>query len=193
MTRFFPVTSFAMVASVVLVGCATAPDGQPDEDVPDSLPEWVAKPASVDGISSTECIPWSGDLSMDREEAVAKARANLAKKIEIKVKAMNKIYMSKTSTTKGIVHGGVFESVSRQVAEQYLGASQPNRMELVKVGRRTHLCVTVTLGDRDTRKLFDDIIGNSPVVRPINPSDEQVLWQEFKARESHEELDKEIP
>lgn len=189
--RFNYSASLAVAVSLVLAGCATAPDDKRNAVTSGSLPEWIANPTVDGGIVSTECVPWSGNFSLDRAEAVAKARGDLVKKIGIKVKAMEKIAETKTSTAKGIVSGGVFERVSKQVAERYLSAIQISKVDVLKIDKVKHLCAMVSLGSSESRKLFDDIVGSSSVAQQINPQDKRVLWQEFRAEKLQQELDEE--
>lgn len=184
--------SASAVLSLILVGCATAPKEKAPEAPPTAaLPSWVANPTIEDGIASSECVPWSGDMSLDRAEAVAKARADLAKQIEIKVKAMDKTYARKVKTAGGVASGGVFESVSKQVTNRNLNATQVNKVDVVKINNADHLCAMVVFGRAANRRLFDDLINTSQVVQQISPQDESAMWEEFKAFKAQQELDKE--
>jgi hypothetical protein len=185
------VLATSAVLSLVLAGCASTPKETPSMPPLLMLPAWVANPSIEDGIASAECVPWSGDMSLDRAEAVAKARADLAKQIEIKVKAMDKTYARKVKTTGGISTGGVFETVSKQVTNRNLNASQVNKVDVVQINNTDHLCAMVVFGREASRRLFDDILNNTQVAQQFSPQDEAVLWEEFKAYKAQQELDKE--
>ena len=176
---------------VILASCASAPKEVTKPEPSSELPDWVANPTIEDGIASSECVPWSGDMSLDRAEAVAKARADLTKQIEIRVKAMDKTYARKVKTAGGITTGGTFETVSKQVANRNLNASQVNKVGMVDINGTQHLCAMVVFGREANKRIFDDLIKTSQVAPQINPQDESVLWEEFKAYKGHQELEKE--
>lgn len=181
----------AVAASMIVAGCASTPKEKAKPNAISSLPDWVSNPTIADGIASSECVPWSGDMSLDRAEAVAKARADLAKQIDIKVKAMDKTYGRKTKTAAGVSSGGVFETVSKQVTQRNLSATQVIKVDLVDINKTDHLCAMVAFGSAASKKLFDDIVSSSAAADQISPQDERVLWEEFKAYKGHQELDAE--
>lgn len=184
-------SAIALGVSLALAGCASAPPAPTTPETPVSvLPSWIANPIIEDGVAASECVPWTGDMSLDRAEAVAKARADLAKQIEIKVKAMDKTYARKVKTAEGIATGGVFETVSRQVTQQNLNATQVNRQDIVKINGQDHLCAMVVFGREATKRLFENLIKDSGVAQ-ISPQDESVLFEEFKAYKAQQELDQE--
>ena len=185
------VLAVSAVLSLVLAGCASAPKEPAVTPPKSALPDWVMNPTLEDGIASSECVPWSGDMSIDRGEAIALARADLAKQIEIKVKAMDKTYARKVKTASGTSTGKVFEQVSKQVANRNLNASQVNKVDVVKINNTDHLCAMVVFGRAASRHLFDEIINSSPVAQQISPQDESVLFEEFKAYKAQQELNKE--
>lgn len=182
----------AAAVSIILISCTTVPKQAPEPETPVStLPDWVANPTIEDGIASSDCVPWSGDMSLDRAEAVAKARADLTKQIEIRVKAMDKTYARKVKTAAGVTSGGTFESVSKQVANRNLNASQVNKVGMVNINGVQHLCTMVVFGREANRRIFEDLIQTSQASSQISPQDESVLWEEFKAYKSQQELERE--
>ncbi|MEA3410230.1 MAG: hypothetical protein U9R74_01670 [Pseudomonadota bacterium] len=183
--------AIAIAASVIIAGCASTPKEEKKTTQISSLPDWVSNPTIADGIASSECVPWSGDMSLDRAEAVAKARADLAKQIDIKVKAMDKTYGRKTKTAAGVSSGGVFETVSKQVTQRNLSATQVIKVDIVDVNKVDHLCAMVAFGSAASKKIFEDIVSSSSVAQQISPQDESVLWEEFKAHKSQQELEAE--
>ena len=70
-----------------LAGCASQP------------PDWIMRPTAEGGFAATECVKDSGNLSLDRQVAVAKARAEVAKQVELRVAAMDKTYTRLTEET----------------------------------------------------------------------------------------------
>lgn len=184
-------SAIALGISLALAGCASAPPAPPTPQKPVSvLPSWVANPTIEDGIAASECVPWTGDMSLDRAEAVAKARADLAKQIEIKVKAMDKTYGRKVKTAQGVATGGVFETVSKQVTQKMLNATQVNKQDIVDIAGKQHLCAVVVFGREATKRLFENLIQDSDVAQ-ISSQDEAALFEEFKAYKAQQELSEE--
>ena len=128
-------------------------------------------------------------MSLDRTEAVAKARADLAKQIESKVKAMDKDYARKTTTAGGVSTGGVFESVSKIVTQRNLQLTQVIKVDIVDINKTDHLCAMVAFGSSAQKKLFEDLIDSSAVAQQIDPQAEAAMYEEFKAYKAQQELD----
>ncbi|MDY0362736.1 MAG: hypothetical protein RBR08_14895 [Desulforegulaceae bacterium] len=154
------------------------------------LPGWVLDPTVEGGIASTECVIYTGDISLDKAEAVALARADIAKQIDVKVKAMDKTYQNKVKTKDGVAAGGVFESVSKQIAQQQLKGARAIKMDLIEIDGKKQWCVMVALDPTLTDRLFKNIVKESGA--NLDPQDEAVLYQEFKAYKAGQELDAEI-
>src|SRR3970040_1824440 len=70
----------SVLTATGLAACASQP------------PDWIMRPAAEGGFAATECVKDSGNLSLDRQIAVAKARAEIAKQVELRVAAMDKTY-----------------------------------------------------------------------------------------------------
>ncbi|MCP4406720.1 MAG: hypothetical protein GY807_02990 [Gammaproteobacteria bacterium] len=180
------------VLSLVLAGCASAPKELPKPSSASEIPDWVLNPTIEDGIASAQCVPWSGDMSLDRSEAIAEARADLVKQIEVKVKAMDKTYARRVTAKSGTSTGKVFEKVSKQVASRNLTATQVNKVDPgVKINEVVHLCAMVVFGREANKRLFEDLISSSGASENISPQDEDIMFEEFKAFKAQQELDKE--
>jgi hypothetical protein len=166
---------------LILAACSTSHVAK--EDVA-GLPEWLVHPEVAGGIAATECVPWSGDMSVDQKQAVAQARASIASQITLRVRAMDKTYQSKSGSAGS--NSGVFESVSRQTTERTLNGTQVAKMGVIPIGKAKHLCVQVNYGATETKELFERLVGESQVT--LSKTDKDVLWDEFKAARAHEDL-----
>jgi hypothetical protein len=174
------------VSTVVLLSACAGGDVKEQAPV-SNIPAWVLNPIIDDGLAATECVKWSGNMSIDKKQAVANARAGLVKQINIKVKAMDKTYARKTETQDKMVTSNVFESVSKQIAEQSLVGARPERVELVNIGDVQNLCAMVTLKPEKTQELLDSILAASEVT--VSAQDKDILYEEFKSYKAHQELD----
>ena len=178
-----------MTGMFFITGCGG--DKQPEKSNID-LPMWVLNPTIEGGLASTECVIYTGDISLDKAEAIALGRASIAKQIEVKVKAMDKTYQRKVKTKDGVAAGGVFESVSKQVAQQHLQGARAIKMDLIDIDGKKQWCVMVALDPNLTKKIFKDIVKESGVGANLDPQDESVLYEEFKAYKAGQELDEEV-
>ncbi len=179
--------SLLLALGLFFFGCA----GKSEQaGLKSDLPNWVLNPKIEGGIAAAECSKWTGDISMDKAEATALARATLAKQIDTKVQAMDKTYKRKVSTEEGTSMGSTFESVSKQVAKQHLKGAHVQKVKKVKIDGKKQLCVLCVLDPQATEKLFKDIVKQSSA--DLDPQDERVLYEEFKAEKAQEELEEEM-
>ena len=183
----YRITVIALAAAIT-AGCAS---GAQQSATTKSLPDWVTAPYVKDGFTDTQCVKANASMGILKNSATALGRAEIAKQIDVQVKAMDKTYARKVKTADGISTGGVFETVSKQVTNRNLTASQVNKVDVVQINNADHLCAMVVFGREANRRLFDDLINTTQVAQQISPQDEGVLWEEFKAYKSQQELDKE--
>jgi membrane-bound lytic murein transglycosylase len=161
--------------ALTLAGCASQP------------PEWIMKPTVEGGFAATECVKDSGNLSLDRQIAVAKARAEVAKQVELRVAAMDKTYTRMTEETNAPAGSDkpsqarsvqtAFESVSKQIAEQTLSGLTPSRVEYVELQDHRNLCAMVTVDKAQTRKVYDQIVQASGA--PVDATANEALYKTF--------------
>lgn len=165
----------------------------PAQPVRPQLPMWVMAPETQvdDGaFASTECVVASDDFGMDKAEATANARAELSKQVEIRVKAMDKTYKERVKLPGKKVSSSNFESVSKQLSEQSLRGSRVVKLDYVMVNDRNQLCVMVELSPKKALALFKEAIDDAKVGgTEISTRDEDVLYQEFKAKRAIDELE----
>lgn len=184
----------ATAAATLLSACASnAPAPQaPVMDAPKvTLPSWVTLPFVEDGFADTQCVENNAGMSVLKNKATALARAEIAKQIDIQVKAMDKTYQNLTEVAGGTSGGGTFESVSKQVTNQKLAGSRAVRMDYVDFPDNTQkVCVMVALNPALTQQLYKEIVQQSG--RDLAPDDDRVLFQEFKAYKAQEELEREL-
>lgn len=181
-------SAFALlVGSSLLYGCGSHPE-DPVGNL--GLPAWVLQPEVENGLAETACVPSSGHISIDKQQATAMARSGIAKQIDIKVKAMDKVYNRRTDTSVGRDIGSNFEAVSKQVTERSLSGTKTTRVDIFPIERQQQLCAMVTLEPEKTRELFETVLADSG--RQLDPQDEAVLYEEFRATKAQEELEKEL-
>ncbi|MEG3754594.1 hypothetical protein [Psychromonas arctica] len=173
---------------VLLTACSTSDPVQ--ETAVGDIPGWILNPQIDDGIAVSECVLWSGNMSIDKQQAVANARTSLAQRIETRVSAMDKTYRDKIEASSGVESGTTFSSVSKQVTQQTLVGTNPIQTDIVDIADKTNLCVLVGIGQQSTQAIFDQLISASE--RTVNAQQKDILYQEFKAERADLALDKEI-
>lgn len=154
------------------------------------IPSWILNPEIEDGIAVSECVLFSGNMSIDKQQAVANARTSLAQRIETRVSAMDKSYRDKIEVASGVESGSTFSSVSKQVTQQTLVGTNPIKTDITQIAGRDNLCVLVAIGQQTTKDIFDELVEASD--RPMNANQKDVLYAEFKAHRAEEQLDAEL-
>lgn len=165
-----------VLAAAMLGACASQP------------PDWVINPKIEGGFAATECLPDSGNMSLDRQIVVAKARAEIAKQVELRVAAMDKTYTrlteaqssaGKEAAPKTRALETAFESVSKQVAEQTLSGLSPDRVEYIDYRDQRQLCAMIAIPRPQTREIFDRAVQSAGV--SANAPVQEALYQQFTA------------
>ena len=175
-------------ALALLTACSNSNPAQ--ETTVGSIPSWILNPQIEDGIAVSECVLWSGNMSIDKQQAIANARTALAQRIETRISALDKTYRDKVEVASGVESGSTFSSVSKQVTQQTLVGTTPIKTDIVNIAGKDNLCVLVAIGQQATKNVFDELI--SAAKRPMNAQQEDVLYQEFKAQRAEQQLDQEL-
>lgn len=171
--------ALAVVTAAGLAACASQP------------PDWIMCPTVEGGWAATECVKDSGNLSLDRQIAVAKARAEVAKQVELRVAAMDKTYTrlaeeanqnvqnAQPSTGESRAFQSAFESVSKQIAEQTLGGLAPTRVEYVQLNDARNLCAMIAVDRSAVCSVYDQVVKASG--RELAPAASEAMYQSFAA------------
>ena len=154
----------------------------------EEFPSWVIDPQIDGGIAASECIPYSGNISIDKAQITAQARSTLAKQIQVRVTALDKTYIDRTDAAGKIVTGSSFSSVSKQLANQNLIGTKLIKLSRIAIGEQQNICGMLTLDPERSETVFQQVIEGSQ--RDISVEDENILYQEFKAHRAQEDLDK---
>ncbi|MDA7745902.1 hypothetical protein N8878_01035 [Psychromonas sp.] len=184
---FKKVNLIALPAILLLTACSSSNPTQ--ETVVGQIPSWILNPQVEDGIAVSECVLWSGNMSIDRQHAISNARTALAQRIESRVSALDKSYRDKVEVTSGAESGSTFSSVSKQITEQTLVGTTALKTDIVKIAKKDNLCVLVAIGQQSTKKVFDELIKAAD--RPMNSSQKNELYQQFKSQQT-EKMDQEL-
>ncbi len=154
----------------------------------DTAPGWVFTPHSEKGLAASACVDWSGNMAVDKPQAIAAARADLTQQIQVKASVLDKLYNRKVQAKEGSSVGASFEQVSKQVASETLVGSIPEEMSLARIDGKKYLCSMVVLNE--TRDTFDAIVDASK--RTIDPQSKAAMYEEFRAQKAMKELEAEL-
>jgi hypothetical protein len=154
------------------------------------IPSWILNPEIEDGIAVSECVLFSGNISIDKQQAKANARASLAQRIETRVSAMDKVYRDKIEVASGVESGSTFSSVSKQVTQQTLTGTSVLKTDIIELAGKDNLCVLLGIGQSATKEIFEELVNKSN--RSMSASQKDVLYAEFKAQRAEQQLDAEI-
>lgn len=177
---------FVSMVSVGIVGCSTS--GIQETSIGD-IPEWVMSPNIENGVAVSDCVIFSGNMSIDRKQAIANGRTLLAAEIESRVESLDETYTDKNQINNESTSGTSFSSVSRQYVNQTLSGSRTLKTDIIDIDGKNNLCVMVGIEEGKTKELFDTIVKASN--RKITPDNEDVLYQQFKAGQARDRLDAE--
>jgi len=182
-----------VTCAVLMTACASterATDTQQSQQGAGGLPQWVMNPYIDDGFASAQCVPYSSNMSIDRQLAVANARTDLAQQLETKVAVLDKVFRERTDVSSGVSSGSTFSSVAKQLTQQTLIGTRAERVEFVEIDGKKNLCVLVTMGRDKTLALFDNMLAASE--RQVQPDTREVLLQQFKGAQAQQELNEEM-
>ncbi|QIZ78383.1 hypothetical protein [Ferrimonas lipolytica] len=184
----------AALVAVAVSGCSSTSnekaDIQEQFNKTDNVPEWVFSPAEENGLASATCVPWSGNMQIDKSQAVTAARADLAQQIELRVSVMDKNYARKSDTTAGIETAGTFENVVKTVTAQRLNGAMAKHVSFATIDSAKQLCALVTMNPTKTQELFDALLISAKA--DVDPQSKAAMFEEFKAQKAQQELEAEL-
>ena len=182
MKKFIAVGAFT--AALILTGCGKnqpAPSPQCTTVTGTVAPEWVCNPNMEGGLTAVGKAPYS---PLQREEAMADARDQLARQIEVRVKNMFKRFTQTTGIGKDMTVDKAVQSVSKQLAHATLRGSKMLKMWYDPKNRDLYVLV----GMPDTKQIQEE------AKQAVKTSfrNNQALWQQFLAKKADKELDEAI-
>ncbi|MDP7591614.1 MAG: hypothetical protein QF552_02745 [Litorilituus sp.] len=178
-------------ACLLLSACGSTTTPKPTLlETTDSVPSWVLNPNVDNALAAASCVPWSGNLSIDKAQSLATARAEISQQLKLKVSVLDKMYQRKLEADGKLNTGGTFEQVSKQISEQTLVNSKADKVEFAKIDGQKQLCTLVTLSEKKNDQLFEQLVNKSGA--KIDPTSKAALYEEFRAKKASQELEKEL-
>ncbi|KFZ39047.1 hypothetical protein HR45_01220 [Shewanella mangrovi] len=173
----------------ILAGCqsTTEPQSTPLEKN-DAVPSWVLSPVQEDGLASSSCVAWGGNMAAARAAAIANAKADLALQIETRAKVMDKTINQQQQQNLDVSSSSSFTQVSKQVAQQSLIGAIPQAVAFARIDNQKQLCAFVVL--KNSKMIFDKLIAEAKL--PLNPQSETMLFKQFQEQKTVEELEAQL-
>jgi hypothetical protein len=184
-------TGLKVVLSLILcwilaAGCSQTAkkiDNEALRDEFENAPEWVLTghlKESTSAVGSARI--GKGGLQFARTEALAKARDELARQVSVKVETLVNNFAQQTGIGNDQMLDAFSKQVSRQITDETLAGS---RQQDIWISPSADLYVLVVMDEEQIK---------SAVKREMISSYQQdeARWQEFKARNGAEELDREL-
>jgi len=165
-----------MLITLILIGACSNVDYTQTE----KYPEWVTAPTYENGIAGVGSAKIN-DLGFDfaRKEAMANARADLARQIGIKVNATFKSYVAKSGADRNTAVDKVVEEIYKDVVSQDIVGS---RLERTWESPEGELFVLMVVDNEH--------IINGTVEAASEVEDEGL--EELRSKEAQEQLRKEL-
>lgn len=172
-----------------VAGCQSTPELQstPLADN-DAIPSWVLMPIQENGLASSSCVAWAGNMAAARAQAIANAKADLALQIETRAKVLDKVINSQQQNSQQVDSQSSFTQVSKQVAQQSLIGAVPKEVAFARIDNQKQLCAYVVL--ENSKNIFDKLVSKAEL--PLDPQSEEALFKEFQVKKTTEELEAEL-
>lgn len=117
--HYKPTTARYLVCALALIGCASTERTQAPSQ--GEQPDWISNAPAGCGVGIAK---HRGDSNMARTTAIARARADLAQSLEIRVQAMIKDYQSQGEDAGNEFSEERVVQVSRQLTDKSLAGSK---------------------------------------------------------------------
>ncbi|RMD46810.1 MAG: hypothetical protein D6834_01890 [Aquificota bacterium] len=148
-----------------------------------NAPKWVLNPQMEGGLSAVGSAKIGrAGMQFARTEALANARDELARQLQVKVKNMVKNFTQQIGVGDEQTVDKVSVQVSKQVTSTVLQGSRQKDMWISPSGE---LYVLVVLDPASVKEAVKQATLSSL-------KNERALWQKFQAKKAYEELDREV-
>lgn len=167
---------------MVLGGCAKQPEVR---NALNDLPQWYQEPTSLGdkyAASGSAKPNKGGDLELQRIEAAAIARAELARQMELRVKDMYKRATQELGLGENQSIDHAVQYATKQVSDVTLRQSQQKKLFLDSDS-----------GILYTLYVLDSNVADQQLKTSVKSSfnNQDALWQKFQATQAWQELDSE--
>ena len=173
----------ALAVVLMIAGCSSKDLGNVSNDLK-GAPQWVFNPSVEGSIASMGSAPRNAgnDFSFQRQEAMANARDELARQMEVKVSNMFKSFKASTGSGEDATFDRSAENVSKQIASKSLQGTRPINTWVSPNGTMfIHMII-------DT----DSVIEVMDKVAKTSYKNDKAIYQKFLAKKAQDELKEEL-
>ncbi len=181
------------ISPIIIIGCGTAKKEIKEITVQEqsrnisselaNAPKWVLDPSIEKGLGAVGSAKiGKAGMQFARTEALANGRDDLARMINVKVSNMIKNFCQAIGVGDNQTVDKTCSQVSKQVASEVLSGSRQKEMWMSPSGE---VYVLMIIDTNLIKQVVKDGIESSY-------KNDAVLWQQFQAKNAHEELDKEV-
>ena len=171
----------ASIAIISIIGCSSKYSTSAELD---GSPKWVMMPGLLEASASAKIK--NGNINFAKTAAGARARADLAKQFQAKIKSVYKDFNQQTgSTDDNFVEDAVNSSTIQELASQTLEGS---RVKDIWISKTDTLWALVEISD-DTRAKLSTLVKKA--ITSSYKNDES-RYQQFLSKNSHEDLERAI-
>ncbi len=144
-------------------------------------PEWYCNPTIEGGMAAVGEAKTNvaKDNNMQRTMALANGRDELSRQTQVKVQNLLTNWSRATGAGDDQTYEANFENVSRQVSQQTLEGSRQLKRWIAPDGS-----LVLLIGVTDSAAIKDSV--------KTSLRNEEALWQQFQAKQSLDELDKQL-
>ena len=153
-----------------------------------NVPSWVLNPTSDNGLADSACVLYSGNLNVDRSEAIVLASQQLAAQLERKVAFLAKSFQTKTLATEGLNVGSDFNQTGQQLVQQSLLGAKATKIKVVEIAGKEQLCLLLEMTPNSSQVLYQQLKGVSQVA--LSSQDDSVIYEQFRLFKANQELQK---
>lgn len=168
----------AIVLSLNLQNCASSRSGSSEESAMKDVPEWFLTPPEAEDAIYGVGMAMKQNPSLARKAAIARAREEVASTVNTKVSSMLKDFMQESGVGENAQALEFTQSVTKQVTSTSLEGSKVKQVYPAKDGT---FYVLVEYPLAQLRQNAVNAVRN-----------EEALYNEFKAQQGFDALEKEV-
>ena len=105
----------AFIITVTISGCNSTPKTNASK-MGMNIPSWVTNPVVEKGLAAASCVTASNSFAMDKSQAAAQARNELAQQLDTRVASLQEEYARKVSNVDEAVSTTTFLSTLTQLS-----------------------------------------------------------------------------
>lgn len=187
--------TLSLASAVMFIGCG-GNQPKPKKQVQQDLAPWMSWADSIvskynqnGGLAAWSCEQ-TDDITDNFSLTIAenKARQQLGKILETRAKGLFEGYERKVKAGKKTKRGGNYEEAIKQTVNQNLKGAFPVAHKVFKTPDNNYqMCAVVVLDPNKIKNILKDIAGKTGI-----PEDDNLLYEEFKAKKAQERLDQEV-